>query len=113
MISKGAVLELRSEVLDFTIPPRVGGELGLDNVDVMDFVTAAGMAGQIHDQLRFAPEGTAIQSDRTRQGEVADGEAACGTEHVKGHRPGTGGGEGRGGSAISSRSMVFRIAQYL
>lgn len=51
----------RSEILDFAVPPKVGGELSLDNVHVMDFVTAVGMAGQIHEQLRHVPDGAAVQ----------------------------------------------------
>ncbi|MGW4245594.1 hypothetical protein [Nocardia sp. NPDC004722] len=51
----------RSEILDFAVPPKVGGELSLDNVHVMDFVTAVGMAGQIHNQSRYVPEGATVQ----------------------------------------------------
>lgn len=51
----------RSEILDFAVPPKVGGELALANIHVMDFVTGVGMAGQIHEQLRYVPEGATIQ----------------------------------------------------
>ncbi|WP_181838465.1 hypothetical protein [Nocardia africana] len=39
----------------------MGGELALANIHVMDFVTGVGMAGQIHEQLRYVPEGATIQ----------------------------------------------------
>ncbi|MFE3229451.1 hypothetical protein [Nocardia sp. NPDC059228] len=51
----------RSEILDFAVPPKIGGELSVDNVHVMDFVTGVGMAGQIHQQLRHVPEGATVQ----------------------------------------------------
>lgn len=50
-----------SQILDLAVPAAVGGELTVDNVHVMDFVTAVGMAGQLHDQLRFVPEGATIR----------------------------------------------------
>ncbi|MGW5753706.1 hypothetical protein [Nocardia rhamnosiphila] len=49
-----------SQIYDLAHPAVLGGELEISNVQVMDFVTALGMAGQIHDQVRFIPEGTEI-----------------------------------------------------
>ncbi len=48
------------QIYDFTHPPVLGGELRADNVEVMDFATAVGMAGQIHNQARFIPEGARV-----------------------------------------------------
>lgn len=50
-----------SQVYDLGHPAVLGGELVVGNVQVMDFVTALGMAGQIHDQVRFIPEGTQVR----------------------------------------------------
>lgn len=49
-----------SQVYDLEHPAVLGGELEVGNVQVTDFVTALGMAGQIHDQVRFIPEGAQI-----------------------------------------------------
>jgi hypothetical protein len=38
----------------------LGGPIDLDNVGVLDFVVALSIAGQIHDQVRHLPPGTAI-----------------------------------------------------
>ncbi|MFF2088422.1 hypothetical protein ACFVVM_31955 [Nocardia sp. NPDC058176] len=48
------------QIYDFAHPPVFGGELTAANIQVMDFVTAVGMAGQIHDQARFIPEGAQV-----------------------------------------------------
>lgn len=49
-----------SEIYDLGHPAVLGGAEDAANVQVTDFVTAIGMAGQIHDQVRFIPEGAPI-----------------------------------------------------
>ncbi|WP_369636643.1 hypothetical protein [Nocardia sp. JMUB6875] len=49
-----------SEIYDLGHPVVLGGAEDAANVRVMDFVTAVGMAGQIHDQVRFIPAGAPI-----------------------------------------------------
>ncbi|MGW3539318.1 hypothetical protein ACWDNI_02040 [Nocardia niigatensis] len=49
-----------SQIYDLTHPAVLGGDPQIGNVQVMDFVTALGMAGQIHDQVRFIAEGAQI-----------------------------------------------------
>jgi hypothetical protein len=39
----------------------LGGEISLENIQVMDFVTAVNIAGQIHQQIRDLPPGTRIE----------------------------------------------------
>jgi hypothetical protein len=56
---RGIVLEA-GQVYCFTPPPVLGGPIDLDNVGVLDFVVALSIAGQIHDQVRHLPPGTAI-----------------------------------------------------
>lgn len=49
-----------SEILDFTIPPAIGGQLSPNNVQVADFVVASSLNGQIHRQIKDLPPGTRI-----------------------------------------------------
>jgi hypothetical protein len=48
------------QVYDFTISPVFGGSIDASNVGVIDFVVGVNIAGQLHDQLRGLPPGTAI-----------------------------------------------------
>ncbi|TCC29412.1 T6SS immunity protein Tdi1 domain-containing protein [Kribbella speibonae] len=48
------------QVYSFTHPPQLGGELTLDNVEVLDFVVSLNILGQIHRQTRDLPPGTPI-----------------------------------------------------
>jgi hypothetical protein len=54
------VVPTASQVYGFKIPPVLGGALDVDNVEVIDFVVAVHIAGQLHDQLRDLPPGTPI-----------------------------------------------------
>jgi hypothetical protein len=49
-----------SEVLCFTVPPILGGQFEVSNVDVADFEMTVNIAGQIHEQVRGTAAGTAI-----------------------------------------------------
>ena len=49
-----------TQVYCFAPPPVLGGPLDLDNVEVLDFVVALTIAGQIHEQVKDLPPGTAI-----------------------------------------------------
>ena len=48
------------QVYSFTHPPQLGGEITLDNVEVLDFVVSLNILGQIHRQIRDLPPGTPI-----------------------------------------------------
>jgi hypothetical protein len=48
------------QVFDFKTTPRLGGEISLENIQVMDFVSAVNVAGQIHQQIKDLPPGTRI-----------------------------------------------------
>ncbi|MBV1855035.1 T6SS immunity protein Tdi1 domain-containing protein [Catellatospora tritici] len=50
------------QVYTFMPPPVLGGKVGLDSIEVYDFVMAVDIAGQIHDQIRALPPGTPIGS---------------------------------------------------
>ncbi|WP_051510514.1 T6SS immunity protein Tdi1 domain-containing protein [Intrasporangium oryzae] len=54
------VVPTGDQVYAFTVPPILGGDMGLENVQVVDFVVAANVAGQLHEQVRDLPEGTAV-----------------------------------------------------
>lgn len=43
------------QVYSFAHPPQLGGEIALDNLEVLDFVVSLNILGQIHTQLRDAP----------------------------------------------------------
>lgn len=58
-VSRGLVLS-EAQVYDFTQPPVLGGSMELDNLQVLDFVVALNLAGQVHDQVRGLPPGTRI-----------------------------------------------------
>jgi len=47
-----------SEVFDFILTPKLGGEVRDENIQTMDFVTAVNIAGQIHGQIKDLPPGT-------------------------------------------------------
>jgi hypothetical protein len=49
-----------TEILSFRVPPMLGGELSLENLEVADFAVTADVFGQIHEQLRDLPPGTPI-----------------------------------------------------
>jgi hypothetical protein len=48
------------QVYEFKIAPVLGGAFDVDNVGVIDFVVGVNLAGQIHEQVRNLPPGTAI-----------------------------------------------------
>ncbi|MER7244440.1 hypothetical protein [Kribbella sp. NPDC000426] len=48
------------QVYSFAHPPQLGGELGVGNVEVLDFVVSLHILGQIHTQTRDLPPGTPI-----------------------------------------------------
>lgn len=48
------------ECLDFKISPALGGELTLENINVMPFVVSLDIAGQIMKQIKDLPPGTKI-----------------------------------------------------
>lgn len=49
-----------AEVYSFRVPPALGGAVDLENVELSDFVVAINIAGQIHQQIKDLPPGTAI-----------------------------------------------------
>lgn len=59
-LTAGGLVPAPDQIYDFAHPPVLGGELTAANVQVMDFVTAVGMTGQIHDQVRFIPDGAQV-----------------------------------------------------
>jgi hypothetical protein len=48
------------QVYGFKIAPVLGGETGLSNVEVIDFVVGLNVLGQLHRQIRDLPPGTRI-----------------------------------------------------
>lgn len=48
------------ECYDFKIPPILGGEFNIDNIEKTSFVVKLGIAGQIHRQVKDLPDGTEI-----------------------------------------------------
>lgn len=56
-----------NQVYDFTPPPILGGPVVVDNISVMDFVVSVNLAGQIHDQVRGLPPGSAVTEFRIEE----------------------------------------------
>ncbi len=48
------------QVLSFKVPPVLGGQLSTENLELVDFVIAVNLAGQIHQQVKSLPPGTPI-----------------------------------------------------
>jgi hypothetical protein len=49
-----------TQVYGFKIAPVLGGEVGLANVEAIDFVVSINLLGQLHQQVRDLPPGTKI-----------------------------------------------------
>jgi len=47
-----------TQVYGFKIAPVLGGEVGLANVEAIDFVVSINLLGQLHQQVRDLPPGT-------------------------------------------------------
>jgi hypothetical protein len=56
---EGIILE-DDECYDFKINPVIGGKIEYENIEKRNFVVALHVAGQLHDKVRFMPEGTVI-----------------------------------------------------
>ena len=50
------------QVYDFTTSPVLGGAMEPATIGVIDFVVGVNIAGQLHEQVRGLPPGTAIQA---------------------------------------------------
>lgn len=48
------------EVYSFKVPPVLGGQFDVDNIEVTDFVVGVNLAGQLHEQVKDLPPGTKI-----------------------------------------------------
>ena len=48
------------QILTFSVPPALGGSMSPDNIEVMDFVVASSMCGQLRQQIKDLPPGTPI-----------------------------------------------------
>jgi hypothetical protein len=48
------------DVFDFKVTPKLGGELSLENIQFMEFISTVHVAGQIHQQIKDLPPGTKI-----------------------------------------------------
>jgi hypothetical protein len=49
-----------TQVYGFKIAPVLGGEIGVDNIEAIDFVVSINILGQLHKQVRDLPPGTQI-----------------------------------------------------
>ena len=55
----GLVLS-EEDVYSFTVPPILGGQFEVSNIEATSFVVSTNIAGQIHNQLKDLPEGAQI-----------------------------------------------------
>ena len=49
-----------SAILDFKVPPVLGGEFEVANLQVTDFEVVLHLAGQLHEQIKDLPDGAEI-----------------------------------------------------
>lgn len=56
------------QVLAFTVPPVIGGELTPENVSALDLVVALSISGQLHRQVKDLPPGTRISGFTVDEG---------------------------------------------
>jgi hypothetical protein len=49
-----------SNILDFKVPPVLGGDFEVANLRVTDFEVAVSLAGQLHEQIKDLPDGAEI-----------------------------------------------------
>ncbi len=50
------------DVYSFKVPPVLGGQFDVANIEVMPFVVTANLAGQLHQQIKELPPGTKISA---------------------------------------------------
>lgn len=50
------------EVYAFSLPPVLGGPMDVEHVQLLDFVVAHRIFGQIHEQIKDLPPGSPISS---------------------------------------------------
>lgn len=51
-----------AQVLMFSTPPALGGQISADNVEAMDYVVASSICGQLREQLKDLPPGAQVSS---------------------------------------------------
>jgi hypothetical protein len=49
-----------NDILDFKVPPVLGGEFEVANLAVTDFEVAVNLAGQLHEQIKDLPDGAEV-----------------------------------------------------
>jgi hypothetical protein len=49
-----------TQCYDFKVHPRLGGQIGHENVEIRSFVVALNLRGQLHEQVRHLKPGTRI-----------------------------------------------------
>jgi hypothetical protein len=65
--SRGLTLQ-PNEVYTFSVPPIIGGQIAIENMEATDFDVALTIAGQLHRQVRDLPPGTRISGFRLDTG---------------------------------------------
>jgi hypothetical protein len=58
--SNSGLLPGDRQILSFKIAPVLAGSIELQNIEVSDLIATLSIAGQIHQQIRDLPSGTAI-----------------------------------------------------
>jgi Domain of unknown function (DUF1851) len=57
---RAGIAPTATQVYGFKIAPVLGGEIGVDNIEAIDFVVSINILGQLHRQVRDLPPGTQI-----------------------------------------------------
>lgn len=61
------------QVYAYTTPPVLGGQIAVDNLEVMDFVVWLSITGQLHERVRNLAPGTPISGVTMEEGHREDG----------------------------------------
>lgn len=60
LINQGKV-PAAHQCYSYKVLPVLGGQIGIENVEIMDAVVSISITGQVHRQVRDLPEGTVIK----------------------------------------------------
>ncbi|WP_238005276.1 DUF1851 domain-containing protein [Dactylosporangium sp. AC04546] len=54
------IVPTHEQVYAFAVPPVLGGPIGVDHIQVIDFVAIMSFTGQLHEQIRDLPQGAPV-----------------------------------------------------
>ncbi len=64
LIQSGVKLD-HNQIYSYRVPPALGGEFAIENIETTDIRVHFSLTGQIHEQIKDIPEGTIIDAIKT------------------------------------------------